>query len=339
MNNYWAFLPMRSSNDLLGDEEALRDRMAEDGYLLFRKVLDEDRLLSLRRDLLGALAEVGWVQASPDPMSGVTIGEACREGEDAFFAGYDLVQRIESFHALAHTPELMAIMRQVVGASAFPHPLKIARLSFPEHYEISTPPHQDYPNNQGTPNLTAAWMPVGDCPKELGGLAVLRGSHRYGVLPLDRSMAAGMRCAVIPEAMLEELRWVTTEYEVGDLLLFPAMTVHAALHNASEFHMRLSVDFRYQQEGEALTPIALEPHFQRLTWDQIYANWRSDELQYYWRDLDYEVEEFRSYELLSTGTPEQDAKDISDYIRRNVARRNRRWRSLDLLPSPPAPPR
>jgi hypothetical protein len=27
------------------------------------------------------------------------------------------------------------------------------------------------------------------------------------------------------------------------------------------------------------------PHFNRLTWEQIYAGWRSPRYQYYWRDL------------------------------------------------------
>ncbi len=77
----------------------------------------------------------------------------------------------------------------------------------------------------------------------------------------------------------EECRWVTSEFRMGDVLLFPSMTVHASLHNASQFHMRLSVDFRYQLEGEALTEGCLQPHFQRLSWEEIYAGWRSDEHQ------------------------------------------------------------
>ena len=311
MNNYWAFLPMRASNGLLGDDAALRARMDEDGYLLFRQVLDAERLTELRRAMLRALAGVGWIREGSDLMSGVTIAHPCREGEEAFLDGCEAVQRLEAFHAMAHDEGLLTIMRQVRGPSAFPHPLKIARLSFPEHYEVSTPPHQDYPNNQGTPDLTAAWIPVGDCPAELGGLAVLRGSHHYGMLPLDRHMAAGNRCAVVPEPMLEELRWVTTDFRLGDVLLFPAMTVHAALHNTSEFHMRLSVDFRYQLEGEALTPIALEPHFQSLTWEEIYREWSSTDLQYYWRDLDYRVEPFVDYEVISVGTPEEDREAIA----------------------------
>jgi hypothetical protein len=328
VNNYWAFLPMRDSNDLLGDPEALRARLEQDSYLLLRGVLDTRDVLALRHDIVSALAEVGWVRGGRDLMEGIATGAPCREGEPEFFVGNDAVQRLERFHGLAHRPELLELMRQVVGPSAFPHPLKIARLSFPEHYEISTPPHQDYPNNQGTETLTAAWVPVGDCPRSLGGLAVLRGSHRYGVLPLDRHMAAGMRCAVIPEEMLEELRWVTTDFRTGDVLLFPSTTVHAALHNCSEFNMRISVDFRYQLEGEPLTPIVLEPHFRNLTWAQVYEGWSSTELQYYWRDLDYEVVEFDDFELVSPADDQRDLDALQGYMRRNAARRERRGRRL-----------
>ena len=69
------------------------------------------------------------------------------------------------------------------------------------------------------------------------------------------------------------------------------------MHNASEFFMRISVDFRYQQEGEELTEGVLQPHFQRLTWEQIYAGWKSDRSQYYWKDLDYKVVPFEAFPL------------------------------------------
>jgi ectoine hydroxylase-related dioxygenase (phytanoyl-CoA dioxygenase family) len=205
-------------------------------------------------------------------------------------------------------------------------------LSFPAHYEISTPPHQDYPNNQGTPNLTAAWIPVGDCPPELGGLAILRGSHTYGVLPLDWHLGAGNRQAIVPEKMLEDLHWVTTDFNAGDVLVFGAMTVHASLHNASEFFMRLSVDFRYQQEGEALTEPCLQPHFERQTWDEIYADWKSDKFQYYWKDLDYDVLPFETIPL--EREPDVDANDVNTFLtyeRRRDARLERRMTALAAM--------
>jgi ectoine hydroxylase-related dioxygenase (phytanoyl-CoA dioxygenase family) len=292
MNNEWTFLPMRPSNSLLGDVPALRERLQEDSYLYFEQVLPVDKILALRRRMLEVLESHGWALGGPQLMAAETAAKVSDEGQDDFARVYDDLQRLEPLHTLAHDDDLLGIMRQVVGPTAFSHPLKVARVAFPENYEVSTPPHQDYPNNQGTTGLTAAWIPVGDCPRDLGALAIMRGSHRFGLRELDLHPGPGNRQAVLPEVMREALRWVTTDFAAGDVLLFPSLTVHASLHNASEFNLRLSVDFRYQQEGEALTDLVLHPHFQRLTWDDVYADWSSDAHQYYWKDLDYEVVPF-----------------------------------------------
>ncbi len=335
MNNYWAFTPMRASNELLGNSDALQERMDEDGYLYLEGVLDTDKLTALRKDMLLAMAELGWVQRHPFLMKGIAIREAVREGDPDFLEASKALQRLESLHTLAHDDDLTSIMQQVLGPTAWPHPLKITRVGFPEHYEISTPPHQDYPNNQGTPNLTATWIPVGDCPPELGGIAVLRGSHKYGLLPLDVHLGAGNRCAVVPDSMLEELQWVTTDFSMGDVLLFPALTVHAALHNTTEFFMRLSVDFRFQTDGEELTPIVLEPHFQNLTWDDIYEDWKSDRYQRYWEDHEYQVVPFKTYELETTEVLLSDAQAEDSYLKRRRARTERRLERLagGVIPS------
>jgi ectoine hydroxylase-related dioxygenase (phytanoyl-CoA dioxygenase family) len=311
MNYDWAFLPMVASNDLLGDRDALRARLDRDGYLYLSQVIDREKVLRLRQRMLVKLRDCGWVEPALLKL-GRTARRPVREGDPEFFVGYDEIQKLEELHTLAHDENLMSVMRDVLGDTAFPHPLKIARLIFPDHHEVSTPPHQDYPNNQGTPNLTATWIPVGDIPPEVGGLAILRGSHRFGVQPLTTHFGAGNRSAVLPIEMLEECRWVTTQFSAGDVLVFPAMTVHAALHNASGFFMRLSIDFRYQLEGEALTPGCLEPHFGHLSWDEIYAKWSSTKYQYYWRDLDYEVVPFDDYDIVRT-------EDENDEVARFIA--------------------
>jgi ectoine hydroxylase-related dioxygenase (phytanoyl-CoA dioxygenase family) len=286
---------MDDSSDLLDDADALRQRLSEDGYLYLREVLDREAVLQLRRELLGILARHGWISGGLKLLDGQAVVEPLHEEMPEHAPVYDDIQRLEAFHAFAHRPELMAIMRAALGPSAFPHPLKICRIGFPDFYEATTPPHQDYPNNQGTTNLTAAWIPVGDLPMDLGPVAILRGSHRYGVLPLGGHMGPGRRQAKVPRKMLEELRWVTSDFAAGDVLVFNSLTVHAALHNITEFDLRLSVDFRYQLEGEALTEICLHPHFQRLTWEDVYEGWESDEYQYYWKDLRYEVVPFEKY--------------------------------------------
>ncbi len=339
MNNHWAFLPMRESNDLRGDPAELRARLAEDGYLYFSQLLDPGRIRSLRKQMLQVLADHGWVRRGGYFMAGYCVTAPRREGEEEYLAAYDDVQKLEAFHTLAHDAALTETMREVLGDSAFAHPLKIARLSFPDHFEASTPPHQDYPNNQGTERLTAAWIPLGEIPAELGGLAILRGSHKWGVLPLDVHLGAGQRQAVLPQEMLEQCRWVTTEFSMGDVLLFGSQTVHASLHNASEFFMRLSVDFRFQLEGEALTPLVLEPHFQRLSWEDIYAGWRSTKHQYYWKSLDYEVVPFEDLGVEGRVVPELSTEEIRQFVeyeRRRDARTERRMAALaDALDADP----
>jgi hypothetical protein len=337
MNHRWLFLPMQDSSDLLADEVALRARLDDDGYLFFRGVLDRDAVLDLRRSILGVLADHGWIRHGLSLMEGMAVIEPVHEELAPYAPVYDDIQRLEPFHSFAHRPELVSVMQAALGPSAFPHPLKICRIGFPEHYEATTPPHQDYPNNQGTTGLTAAWVPVGDVPMDLGPVAVLRGSHRYGVLPLGGHMGPGRRQAMVPQAMLEELRWVTTDFEAGDVLVFNSLTVHAALHNITEFNLRISVDFRYQLEGEALTEICLHPHFQRISWDEVYEGWESDELQYYWKDLDYEVVPFDAYPVDRGSRSDEDEfgftpdewVEIMTVDKRWAARYERRKERLD----------
>jgi hypothetical protein len=295
MNHEWLFLPMRDSAPDLDDVDMLRARYAADGYLYLQGVLDVEAVMQLRRAMLGVLARHGWIRGGLALLEGEAVAQPVHESMLEYAPVYDDIQRLEAFHTFAHHPDLIGVMQAVLGDTAFPHPLKICRIGFPEFYEATTPPHQDYPNNQGTTNLTAAWIPVGDVPIDLGPVAILRGSHRYGLLPLGGHMGPGRRQAMVPQRMLEENRWVTTDFAAGDVLVFNSLTVHAALHNVTEFNLRLSVDYRYQLEGEALTEICLQPHFQRITWGDVYQRWESDEYQYYWKDLAYEVVPFEDY--------------------------------------------
>lgn len=339
MNNRFAFLPMRLANDLLGDLDALRAQMASDGYLYFRQVLDRDHLRMVRRAILSTTQALGWTEPGRIPMSQRCIIAPLREEDDEFIEGYKEIQRLQPFHELAHDPALVAIMRSLLGDTAFPHPLKIARFAFPDNFESSTPPHQDFPNNQGTPELTAAWIPLCDMPPAMGGLAVLRGSHRWGLLDQQRHLGAGNSTAVVPADMDEECRWMTTDFAMGDVLLFPSLAVHAALHNTSEFFVRLSVDFRYQLEGQTLTPGCLQPHFAQLTWEEIYEGWDSDEHQYYWRDLDYEVVPFAPLSVEGGGGrpfTKADFTEIIDYEARVKSRTIRRLRRLGVESEPRA---
>jgi hypothetical protein len=287
-----ALRPFEDSSALLDDPAALRDSFDRDGYVLLRGAIDPDVLLEVRRAITRVLGTHGWLDPSYDPSAAVPQTGPFVEGEPKFLEAYDDVQRLEAFHAVPHHPSVRRCMTAVLGPTAFPHPLSIARLVFPGNEEWTTPPHQDYPNNQGTYDLYACWMPLADCPTEEGTLSILSGSHKLGVAPLRASLGAGNRRAEL-DYRYDGLDWVGGDLRLGDALVFHSLTVHRALPNRGQ-SMRLSVDYRFQREGEALTIGCLEPHFGRLSWEDIYAGWARDDLKYYWRGRLFTVEEWDS---------------------------------------------
>jgi len=280
--------PFFLANDLLNDHNALHNQFEKDGYLFFKSAIPPDALRQVHSDFHDVMARLGVAEQS---LSSGCMQAACkpfREGESAYFQVHDQLYVVESFHHLAHQPELIRIMKAVLGESAFPHPLAIIRLVFPDNFPVTTPPHQDFPNNQGSNLLTAAWIPLTDCPVEMGPLVVLRGSHKFGVMPLKHHLGPGNRAAKLASE-LTELEWHGGDFELGDILVFGALTVHSARHNHHPSQMRISVDFRYQPEGEPLTEQCLEPHFGRLSWEDIYSNWTSSDIKFYWREKDFSV--------------------------------------------------
>ena len=146
----------------------------------------------------------------------------------------------------------MQVVREVLGDTAFPHPLAILRLIFPGNLPVTTPPHQDFPNNQGSKNLTAAWIPLTDCPCSAGPAGSTEWLTQVWGYALQHHLGAGNRAAKLDPCM-DQLEWHGGDFELGDILLFSALTVHSATHNLDPTAMRISVDFRYQVEGEPLT--------------------------------------------------------------------------------------
>ena len=62
---------LRVSNDCKDDAEELRRRMAEEGYLFFKKLQNPDKLLALRREMTRVFYDAGWLVAGTDPMDGI----------------------------------------------------------------------------------------------------------------------------------------------------------------------------------------------------------------------------------------------------------------------------
>jgi hypothetical protein len=285
------FQEFRVSNDALEDPAELRRRFDAEGYLFFRSLQDPDMLRALRRDILRVCRDGGWLREGTDLMAGIAEpSRRCTEGDLEYTDVYHEVYKLESFHRSGHWPEVLEMLQKVIGGPVLPHPQKVARLWFPQYVEHTTPIHQDFVHFQGTYQTYTCWAPVGDCPREMGGLAVLPGSHKINAVH-DHHFSLGAGSLAIDTGQLEG-QWVTTDYAIGDTLVFHSLTVHQALPNKTADRLRISLDNRYQGLDQPIAEHMLLPHLRthhELTWDEVYRDWRSQELQYYWKDLDLKV--------------------------------------------------
>ena len=277
----FAASPFLESSQLLGEPIETRRRAQEYDYL-FCEVSSVIR----RSVILDAISP-----ASSRRPDGSTMAQILRKrsqlprqifwGKPKFNPVYDAIQGLESFQTMAHREEILGAAGALLGEPPMPQPSTIVRVLFASATEHTTPPHQDYVLVQGTPEVWTCWIPLGACPQELGGLAILRGSGCGGVLPAFEALGAG-GLAVNSDALSGE--WVTSPFKLGDALFFHSKTVHVGLPNLTADRIRLSVDYRYQKKTDPITDLNLGVHQGRLTWEQVYENWKSDEYQYYWRD-------------------------------------------------------
>ena len=228
---------------LAEDVDALRRRMDEDGFGLFRGLVPKDEVLELRRLILRMFDARGWLLPGTDPEEGI-VSPSIDEVESYASNGadkraYQDVYRMKEFHQLAHHPAIVGLCEKIFGEPAFVHPRNIARLMAPHREAAPTPPHQDYIYIQGTRTTYTCWLPLGDCPRNLGGLSLMRGTHKLDILPVRSASGAGHRSVVLDEV---DHDWVEGDLEAGDAILFHSHTVHRSLPNLTRDRVRLSCD-------------------------------------------------------------------------------------------------
>lgn len=256
-----AYVPFVAANDALDDDARLKTIIAENGYLFLRGVAPAEKILRLRRDILELCTQADWLDAKADPMEGVWSGVGpYTEGDPPFMTVYRQVIHLPSFQALPEDEGLIDIVGKITGRPVLLHRRKIGRISFPNNVEQTIPAHQDFFYIRGTPETYTMWMPLGDCPMQLGGLAVLKGSHQTGFI--DHRRFTGKNVAFgLEDDQLPGQEWHASDFQLGDILLFHSHTIHKALPNLTGRLLRLSVDNRYQHSQSAIEPSSMGTHY------------------------------------------------------------------------------
>jgi hypothetical protein len=246
-----AFGELRATHEAQVTPAELRERMLEDGYLYLPGLLDREQVLNIQRLVTERIAQGGNSHSS-----------------------HDLAQNNAPLAELLYTGRMIEFYEKLLGG-----PVK--------HFDHTwfravagggsgTYPHCDIVYmGRGTFNLCTAWVPMGDVPLDVGGLMVLEHSHRQAatlanylqrdvdVYCTNRQDAPDIesgaktwqdwdgRLSSDPVSLRAKLggRWLSTNFQAGDVLTFGMGTVHASLDNRSK-RFRLSSDSRYQLASE-----------------------------------------------------------------------------------------
>ncbi|CAN5597050.1 hypothetical protein BH09PLA1_BH09PLA1_28120 [soil metagenome] len=255
------FSPFVDSSRASADPKSLRDQLQRDGYLFLRGVAQRDRVLNLRRAIVRLLASAGWIDPKGETWTGAG---PFTEGDPEYMAVYKQLLHLPEFANYADSAEFLELTAKLLGGPSMAHKLRIGRVTFPNNTSQTTAAHQDFQYIRGAPETYTIWTPIGDCPGELGGLAVLRGSHRAGFI--EHKLFEGKKYAghgladeVLPSA--EGVQWHSGDFAAGDVLLFHSHTVHKARPNLTTDRLRISTDNRYQRVGDAIAPVSQGTHY------------------------------------------------------------------------------
>lgn len=272
---------MRSSEDLLTDTEALRIRLADDGYLLLRNFFDTAQIERARGEFVAHMWEAGHLANGEDPDAAV-IGP---ENKAIIFRHQVIQDKFPTFLSVVNSSRIHQFFGKLLQGQTLSLDHKWLRAVGHGHH---TNAHLDIVYmGKGTQELYTAWTPFGDIPMEMGPLAVCLGSHQneklhatYGQTDAHDELETGF-FSDDPDDVSETLgtRWASAPFAMGDVVIFGMFFMHGSLDNRTNRY-RLSSDTRYQLSVDPVdgrhmgeTPDVIPKKNNRISVEQARKEW------------------------------------------------------------------
>jgi hypothetical protein len=239
---------LRSSNDILYDVQALRERMKEDGFLLIRGFHDREKVLYARTCILKKMDQMGKLDRDTLLEEGIMA-----DGSKTIFMG-GTNEDLPALLNVLNGDHVIRFFDELLGEQTLTYHYKwlraVGKGDFTgAHYDIVY-------MGRGTQNVYTVWSPLGDVSYELGGLAICLGSHRFEELKRSYGRKDSDRDGIghytdDPLEITEKFggKWATTTFQAGDVLIFGMYLLHCSLVNTT-YRYRISVDARYQSVNE-----------------------------------------------------------------------------------------
>ena len=234
--------PFEDATPWVRDPVGLRVRAADQGFLFFAGLLPSrliDPVRALVRDLC---VGYGLVEPAPDnPPVLLATADARLERrcwDDARWVELQqIVNRDPGFRALAGSDPVCDVLEALFDEPACVAVANICWLKLPGSPEQTTLPHQDLYYLRDSPAMWTVWFPAVDTPFDVGPLALIPRSRHRGLWPHVDAMTG--------IALPPNVTWASSPAKPGDVVIFDALTVHAAWSNVSPRSVRVSFDVRY----------------------------------------------------------------------------------------------
>ncbi|KAK5685695.1 hypothetical protein LTR17_027008 [Elasticomyces elasticus] len=269
--------------------DEMRTSFEADGYLFIKGLVAREDVLNVRKRSFEHLRSTGILKAGTEPEAGIfeaTQDPVVNNG----VCGRDLPEDLEGQKLLksAHTlpvyldfsehSDFRDFIRRLMGWDKDVI-LKRTLLRHTVPNGLSTGCHYDRICLRAGEDFLIAWVPIGDCAADEGGLMYLEGSTDIGVAMGEEYME---RCEYLtPEERIDRLnqnmarngqlshnvveldantkvksssskrrQWLAADYEAGDVVFHNPYIIHGAVKDENPLgRVRLGTDLEYYREG------------------------------------------------------------------------------------------
>ena len=243
-------------------------QFTDDGFLIIQNLLPREAVQPLIEEMeqrvdeatneavrRGLLNPANTFEDAPFETRLVLVSNACSDRKWIWEEYFCDQKRITAgLFRLRAEPALLDVVESLVSPEILAHPQYALRTKLPDQDLTVLPWHQDLayltPEEAGDTLFINVWIPLVKATADNGCMQVMRGSHRWGLVPHNYRISTpghkGNRG--IADADLPSCEIVTGEVEVGDMLITMQLLVHRSIPNRSNT-VRWSLDTRYCQIG------------------------------------------------------------------------------------------
>jgi hypothetical protein len=244
-------LDLQDSSPIRDDPDALRARLAQDGYLFIRGFHNVDSVTAAAKFTLEAIEARGGIAPGTPAVEG-RIGP---ENRNFPFLRVPEVSHDPAILRVVDSPDTFEFYARIFGKPAITFDKRWLRCMANGGHN-----HFHYDNvyvGRGTPNRLTMWSPLTDVDLDEGPLVICLSSHRhehlintYGQTDMDRDLTEAVFTAN-PRELVEDFGFTlgTTHFNPGDAILFGMFMMHSSAPNLSNRY-RISIDTRYQPADE-----------------------------------------------------------------------------------------